>query len=73
MHDFLRCIREPIGRLYFAGTETSIKWSGYMDGAINAGERAAREVLYAMGRIQKDDIWKEEPPSKVCEKGHLLA
>jgi monoamine oxidase len=37
-------IREPIGRVYFAGTEASTNWSGYMNGAINAGERTARQV-----------------------------
>lgn len=39
-----RIIREPVGRIYFAGTETATEWSGYMEGAIQAGERAAREV-----------------------------
>ena len=38
-------LREPVGRLHWAGTETSTYWNGYMDGAIRAGERAAREVL----------------------------
>ena len=33
-----------MGRVYFAGTETATQWSGYMEGAIEAGERAAREV-----------------------------
>ena len=28
-----------------AGTETSTYWAGYMDGAVRAGDRAAREVL----------------------------
>ena len=37
-------IREPIDCIYFAGTETATMWSGYMEGAIQAGERAAREV-----------------------------
>jgi monoamine oxidase len=38
-------IREPIGnRIYIAGTETALEWTGYMNGAIEAGERAAREV-----------------------------
>ncbi|MBN3303411.1 AOF oxidase, partial [Amia calva] len=41
---FPRVLREPFGRLFFAGTETATKWSGYMDGAVQAGERAAREV-----------------------------
>ena len=35
----------PIGPVHFAGTETSDYWQGYMDGAVRAGERAAREVL----------------------------
>ena len=39
-----RVLREPVGRLYFAGTETATEWSGYMEGAVQAGERAAREV-----------------------------
>ena len=38
-------IRRPFGRVHWAGTETSTYWSGYMDGAVRAGERAAREVL----------------------------
>ncbi|GBL97350.1 Amine oxidase [flavin-containing] B [Araneus ventricosus] len=59
-----RVIRTPIDRLYFAGTETAVKWSGYMEGAIEAGERAAREILYAMGKITRDQIWLQEPPSQ---------
>jgi monoamine oxidase len=40
-------IREPIGsRIYIAGTETALQWTGYMNGAIEAGERAAREVWF---------------------------
>lgn len=39
-----RVLREPVGKLYFAGTETATEWSGYMEGAVQAGERAAREV-----------------------------
>ena len=40
-------IREPFGRVHWAGTETSTYWSGYMDGAVRAGERAATEVVAA--------------------------
>jgi len=40
-------LREPVGRIHWAGTETSEVWNGYMDGAIRSGERAAREVLTA--------------------------
>ncbi|KAF8784686.1 Amine oxidase [flavin-containing] [Argiope bruennichi] len=59
-----RALRTPIDRLYFAGTETSIKWSGYMNGAVESGERAAREVLCEMGKITPDKIWIDEPESK---------
>ena len=38
-------LREPVGPLHWAGTETSTYWNGYMDGAVRSGERAAAEVL----------------------------
>jgi len=38
-------LRTPVGRIHWAGTETSYYWNGYMEGAIRAGERAAEEVL----------------------------
>lgn len=38
-------LREPVGNLHWAGTETATVWSGYMEGAIESGERAAAEVL----------------------------
>ena len=63
----IRTIREPLGNMYFAGTETAVMWSGYMDGAVEAGERAAREILYAMRKIGKDEIWQTEPMSKVIQ------
>jgi monoamine oxidase len=37
-------LREPFGRIHWAGTETSPVWSGYIEGAIRSGERAAGEV-----------------------------
>jgi monoamine oxidase len=38
-------LRKPVGRIHWAGTETSTYWNGYMDGAVRSGERAAKEVL----------------------------
>jgi monoamine oxidase len=38
-------IRRHVGRIHWAGTETSTFWNGYMDGAVRSGERAAGEVL----------------------------
>jgi monoamine oxidase len=40
-----RALREPVGRVHWAGTETATRWCGYVDGAISSGERAALEVL----------------------------
>lgn len=40
-------LRQPVGRLHFAGTETATRWMGYFDGAIEAAERAVAEVLSA--------------------------
>ncbi|HST40763.1 MAG TPA: flavin monoamine oxidase family protein [Conexibacter sp.] len=42
-------LRAAIGPLHWAGTETATIWNGYMDGAIQSGERAAREVAGALG------------------------
>ncbi|MEB3980767.1 FAD-dependent oxidoreductase [Mycobacterium sp. 663a-19] len=43
----------PIGRVHWAGSETSTEsYEGYMDGAVRAGERVAKEVtdaLYPVG------------------------
>lgn len=38
-------LRQPLGNLYWAGTETSDYWAGYMEGAVRAGIRAAQEAL----------------------------
>ncbi|MBI3476561.1 MAG: flavin monoamine oxidase family protein [Acidobacteria bacterium] len=40
-----KIIREPHGRIHWAGSETSTRWMGYIDGAIRSGERAAAEIL----------------------------
>ncbi len=40
-------LREPWGRVHWAGTETAAVWNGYMDGAVRSGERAATEILAA--------------------------
>jgi monoamine oxidase len=38
-------LREPFGRVHWAGTETSAISHGAIDGAVRSGERAATEVL----------------------------
>jgi monoamine oxidase len=41
-------LREPVGPIEWAGTETATRWSGYIDGAVSSGERAAAAVLAAL-------------------------
>jgi monoamine oxidase len=38
-------LRKPEGRIHWAGTEAATEWIGYMEGAIQSGERAADEIL----------------------------
>jgi monoamine oxidase len=38
-------LRQPVGRIHWAGTETATDWSGYVEGAIQSGERAAAEII----------------------------
>jgi monoamine oxidase len=37
-------LAQPFGRLFFAGEHTSLRWPGYMNGAVESGHRAAAEV-----------------------------
>ena len=37
-------LARPTGRIAFAGEHTSLRWQGYMNGAIESGRRAAAEV-----------------------------
>jgi monoamine oxidase len=42
--DLGTALREPVGPLHWAGTETAETFNGYMDGAVRSGERAAAEA-----------------------------
>ncbi len=37
-------LARPAGRLTFAGEHTSMKWQGFMNGAVESGRRAAAEI-----------------------------
>ena len=41
---FRSAVRDPVGPLHWAGTETSTVWPSFIDGAIRSGERAAAAV-----------------------------
>jgi len=47
---FGSALRTPVGRIHWAGTETSDYWNGYMDGAVRSAERAVAEVLPLLSR-----------------------
>jgi monoamine oxidase len=45
---FGAALRPPVDRLHWGSTETATHWIGYLNGAIESGERTAREVLAAL-------------------------
>ncbi|MBM7507856.1 monoamine oxidase [Nocardioides salarius] len=46
---FGSALREPVGRVHWAGTECSPVWNGYMEGAVRSGEATAAEVHSRLG------------------------
>lgn len=46
-------LARPSGRLAFAGEHTSVRWQGYMNGALESGKRAAAEIraIHALQRV----------------------
>jgi monoamine oxidase len=46
---FGTALRAPIGLLHWAGTETAGEFTGFMEGALESGERVAAEVVEALG------------------------
>lgn len=45
LHSCGPALRKPVGRIHWAGTEAAPQWAGYVEGAIRAGEEAARATL----------------------------
>jgi monoamine oxidase len=43
--DYQNAIRQPVGRIHWAGTELASKWIAHMDGAVSSGQTAAAAVL----------------------------
>ena len=63
-------VRTPTGRIHFASTETAHDWTGYMDGAIRAGYRAASEVLKELGKPEPKPL--PAVPDKIEEDLKML-
>jgi monoamine oxidase len=49
---FGKFLREPVGLVHWAGSETADTTSGTMNGAILSGQRAAREVAEQLSTVQ---------------------
>ena len=47
-------LARPAGPLFFAGEHTSLKWQGYMNGAVESGRRAAQEIGAAHRMAQSE-------------------
>ena len=65
-------IRTPHGPIHFAGTETAIKYMGTMAGAVQAGQRAALEVLDNLrpqSLSAQDYLILKESQSKFYQQG----
>ena len=43
-------LARPAGRVVFAGEHTSLRWQGYMNGAVESGQRAAAEIAALAAR-----------------------
>jgi monoamine oxidase len=39
------CLRQAVGRIHWAGTETATNFYGSMEGAVRSGERVSEEIL----------------------------
>ncbi|MEV0296379.1 NAD(P)/FAD-dependent oxidoreductase [Nocardia sp. NPDC050710] len=46
--DVLTDAATPTGTIHWAGTETAQRWTGYLEGAVASGERAAAEIIAAL-------------------------
>ena len=49
-------LRRPVGPIHWAGTETADQWTGFLDGAVRSGQRAAAEVA---ARLRADTTFAD--------------
>jgi monoamine oxidase len=65
--------RTPVGKVHWAGTETATHWNGYMDGAVRAGQRAAREIDASLPQPGYVAAPPSDGPRVVCEQAIIPA
>ncbi|KAI4876370.1 hypothetical protein NFI96_017831, partial [Prochilodus magdalenae] len=63
-------LRKPCGRIHWAGTETATQWCGYLSGAIQAGHRAALEVLAEAALEYQETLDSEQFPQAFFGKSN---
>ncbi len=51
MTKYWRALQQPVGNLKFASGDFSDGWRGFIDGAIEAGTLAAKEVHEELGSV----------------------
>lgn len=54
-------LARPAGRLFFAGEHTSVRAQGYMNGAVESGQRAAAEIGATMEMVGRDAHFRDRP------------
>lgn len=61
--------REPVGPIHWAGTETATAWRGYLEGAVEAGQRAGREVVAEVRGVAAANAWERAGVAQITEVG----
>ncbi|KTS88380.1 monooxygenase [Microbacterium testaceum] len=51
---YAAAVGAPVGPILWAGTETAERWTGFMDGAVRAGERAALQARNILASSSTD-------------------
>lgn len=66
----LKSAQSDIDVIYFAGTETALKWVGYMDGAVESGQRVAADLLssFSSTHLSKDNLSSDINPILAYEE-----
>ncbi|MFF0430728.1 flavin monoamine oxidase family protein [Streptomyces sp. NPDC004327] len=73
--EYTDAVRTPVGRIHWAGTETATAYQGYIEGAIRAGERAAKEVGAALAgssssrSAERRNVSPAPPPARSTSPG----
>jgi monoamine oxidase len=64
---FGAALRTPVGPIHWAGSETAVRFPAYMDGAVESGERAAREILTRPSRPASETRSRANP-GPICSR-----